>query len=81
MQAWRDKQMLKLTDHGCSKHHQRQLKLSGIEAELMTDILLSFITQPENGNFHTFICEHGHTHRLSFHILVEKWYQSVANCL
>lgn len=73
--------MLKLTDHGCSRHHRRQLKLSGTEAELMTDILLSFITHPEDGNFHTFICEHGQTHRVSFNIVMEKWYPSVANFL
>ncbi|HEX9883062.1 MAG TPA: hypothetical protein VGA79_03765 [Desulfobaccales bacterium] len=33
---------------------------------------------PSDGRFHTFICEHGHTHRLSFHTLVERLGDTVA---
>ena len=55
--------MLKLTDFGCNEHNGHQLTLSGIEAELMESILDNL---PREGEFHTFICAHGNTHRLSF---------------
>ena len=70
--------MLKLVDHGCNIHHQRQLTFKGIEAEVMTDILLYFLTSPQDGDFRTFVCEHGHSHRISFHILMEDWYHIAA---
>jgi hypothetical protein len=61
--------MLKLTDLGCNEHNRRQLTLSGIEAELMKGILYNL---PQEGDFHTFICEQGHTHRLSFYMQAQK---------
>ncbi len=61
--------MLRLTDLGCKKHERRQLNLAGREAELMTDMLYNL---PRKGDYHTFICEHGHTHRLSFIIQAEQ---------
>jgi hypothetical protein len=67
--------MLAITDLGCKKHNQRQLALRGLEAELMENILYNL---PSDGRFHTFICEHGHTHRLSFHTLVERLGDTVA---
>ncbi len=66
--------MLELTDLGCNKHNRRQLTLSGNEAEIMEDILYNL---PHEGDFHTFICEHGQTHRVSFHIKGENLYQIV----
>jgi len=61
--------MIKVIDHGCSCHSWRQLLLSESEAELMRDILFNL---PRRGNFHTFICGLGHTHRLSDLIEMEK---------
>jgi hypothetical protein len=67
--------MLAITDFGCKKHNQRQLALRGLEAELMENILFNL---PSDGRFHTFICAHGHTHRLSFHIQLDKSRDPVA---
>jgi hypothetical protein len=61
--------MLKLTDPGCKKHNWRQLTLFGSEADLVKAILYNL---PREGEFHTFICEHGHTHHVSFQIQAEK---------
>jgi hypothetical protein len=35
----------------------------------MKDILYNL---PREGEFHTFICEHGHTHHVSFQIQAEE---------
>lgn len=61
--------MLKIIDPGCHKHNWSQLTLFGPQAELMKDILYNL---PREGGFHTFICEHGHTHHVSFQIKAEK---------
>lgn len=61
--------MLTITDLGCDRHHQRQVTLSGVAADLMTDVLYNLTN---DGDFHTYICECGHTHRISFNIQVEK---------
>jgi hypothetical protein len=60
--------MLKLTDLGCNEHQRRQIRLSGLEAKLMADLIYNL---PHEGDFHTFICEYGHTHRLSFQVKEE----------
>ena len=67
--------MLKIIDHGCNKHNRRQLTLDGVEAEIMGDILYNL---PSDGDGHTFICEHGYTHRISFNMQVEKLYSLAA---
>ena len=64
--------MLTITDLGCNRHNQRQLTLGGLEAEIMGDILYNL---PKDGDFHTFICEHGHTHRINFNMQLEKLYR------
>ena len=64
--------MLKIIDPGCNKHNRRQFTLDGVEAEIMGDILYNL---PHTGDFHTFICEHGHTHQISFNVQVEKLYR------
>jgi hypothetical protein len=61
--------MLTITDLGCDRHNLRQVTLSGIEADLMTDVLYNLTN---DGDFHTYICECGHTHRISFNLQVEK---------
>ena len=61
--------MLKIIDLGCHTHHWRQLTLSGSEAELMKDIVYNL---PREGGSHTFICEHGQTHHVSFQVVPEK---------
>ncbi len=67
--------MLKLTDIGCHRHHRRQVTFRGMEAEIMKDVIASL---PREGDYHTFICEHGHTHRLSFIVSMENFYPKFA---
>ena len=57
--------MLTITDLGCNRHNRRQFTLGGVEAEIMGDILYNL---SNDGDSYTFICEHGHTHRISFNI-------------
>ena len=64
--------MLTITDLGCERHNRRQFTLSGVEADILGDILFNL---PSDGDFHTFVCEHGHTHRLTFNVQVEKLYR------
>ena len=64
--------MLTITDLGCDRHILRQVTLTGIEAELMTDVLYNLAI---DGDFHTYICECGHTHRISFNIQKEKLFR------
>ncbi len=61
--------MLKITDRGCNQHDRSQVIMFGPEAELIKDIIYNL---PRKGEFHTFICEHGHTHHISFKITAEK---------
>ena len=68
--------MLKLSDLGCKEHKGCQITLSGTEAELMEGILGNL---HQEGEFHTFICQYGHTHRVNFYFEEDKCYQSVAN--
>lgn len=55
--------MLKVTDLGCNQHRWRQCVLFAAEAELLKDILFNL---PREGDFHTYICEHGQTHSITF---------------
>jgi hypothetical protein len=64
--------MITITDFGCDRHNQRQVKLDGVEAELMGDIVYNL---HNDGHFHTFICEYGHTHRVSFTVQLEKLFR------
>lgn len=64
--------MLTITDLGCNRHNQRQVTLSGVEAELVSDVLYNLTN---DGDFHTYICECGHTHRISFNIQEEKLFR------
>ena len=61
--------MLTITDLGCDRHKRRQVILNGVEAEMMADFLYNLI---KDGDFHTYICAYGHTHRISFNNLEEK---------
>jgi hypothetical protein len=53
--------MLKLIDLGCKRHKRRYVTLSGIEAQVMEDILYNLQRVSDS---HIFICEHGHTHHV-----------------
>lgn len=64
--------MLMITDLGCDRHNSRHVTLSGVEAGLMTDVLYNL---SHDGEFHTYICECGHTHRISFNIQQEKLFR------
>jgi hypothetical protein len=61
--------MLMITDLGCDRHNLRHVTLSGVEAELMTDVLYNLSNY---GEFHNYICECGHTHRIRFNMQKEK---------
>jgi hypothetical protein len=61
--------MLKVTDFGCNDHNRHQLTLSGIEAELMQGLIYNL---PKQGDFHTFICDHGNTHLISLQFRAQK---------
>jgi len=56
--------MLKLTDSGCGQHQARQIALTGAAAALVGRLLLNL---PLTDGGHHYICEHGHTHRLTLH--------------
>jgi hypothetical protein len=60
------KKILRVSDFGCPKHGSRELTLSGSEAELMEIIICNL---QRAGEFHTFVCQQGYTHRLSVKIL------------
>ena len=64
--------MLTITDLGCDRHNQRQVTLNGAEAEMMADVLYNL---SHDGDFHTFICECGQTHRISFNAPVGKLFR------
>ena len=64
--------MLTITDLGCDRHKRRQVTLNGVEAEMMADVLYNLII---DGDFHTYICECGHTHRISFNTQAEKLFR------
>jgi hypothetical protein len=64
--------MITITDLGCDRHNRRQVTLSGVEAEMMADVLYNLTN---DGDFHTYICECGHTHRVSFSTQVEKFFR------
>jgi hypothetical protein len=61
--------MLTITDLGCNRHNRRQVTLSGVEAEIVADVLYNL---GSDGDCHTYICECGHTHRISFNTQVAK---------
>lgn len=58
--------IVRVSDLGCTKHPSREVTLCGSEAELM-EIIISNLQR--EGEFHTFVCRQGHTHRLSVKIL------------
>jgi hypothetical protein len=61
--------MLKLTDSGCAQHCPQQITLTGAAAGLVARLILNI--PPADGP-PTYICEHGHTHRLTLHPREEK---------
>lgn len=55
--------MLQLTDSGCEQHHPRHFTLTGLAAALVGRLISNL---PPTDAGHTYICEHGHTHGLTF---------------
>jgi hypothetical protein len=53
-----------LIDSGCGKHPRWQLTLTGSVAALVSSLITNL---PLKGAYHTYICEHGHTHYLLLH--------------
>jgi hypothetical protein len=57
--------MLTLVDSGCQKHELLQFNLQGLTTLVIMGVLSNL---PQDGNYHTYTCEHGKTHRLSFQV-------------
>ncbi len=57
--------MLKLVDSGCQKHELLQFNLHGLTTLVIMGVLSNL---SQDGYYHTYTCEHGKTHRLSFQI-------------
>lgn len=57
--------MLKLVDSGCPKHELLQFDLQGLTTLVIMGVVSNL---PQDGNYHTYTCEHGKTHRLSFQV-------------
>jgi hypothetical protein len=55
--------MLKVTDLGCDLHRCRQCVFLAGDAELIKNVLFNL---PREGDFHSYICEHGQTHCVIF---------------
>jgi hypothetical protein len=53
--------MMIVNDLGCVRHQVRQLRLFGPEAQVMHDLIANL---PGDKEYHTYICSHGHSHRL-----------------
>lgn len=54
---------LQFVDLGCCHHQSCKVNLSGSGLSIIRYILVNL---PKEGEFRTYICELGHTHRLSF---------------
>jgi hypothetical protein len=61
--------MLKLIDSGCGQHHPRQVTFTGGAAILAARLLLNL---PLTNGGYNYICEHGHSHRLTLPQREEK---------
>ena len=57
--------MIMLVDSGCHKHDLLQFNLHGLTTLVVMGVVSNL---PQDGNYHTYTCEHGKTHRLSFRI-------------
>lgn len=57
--------MLKLIDSGCPEHELLQFDLQGLTTLVFMGVVSNL---PQDGNYHTYICEYGKTHRLSFQV-------------
>jgi hypothetical protein len=57
--------MLKLVDSGCQKHELLQFNLHGVTTLVVMGVMSNL---PQDGSYHTYTCEHGRTHRLSFQV-------------
>ena len=58
----KEAEMLKITDSGCGQHQARHMALKGVTAALVGRLILNL---PLTDGGHHYICEHGHTHRLT----------------
>jgi hypothetical protein len=54
--------MLKFIDSGCRQHQAQHLALKGVTAALVGRLIFNL---PLTDGGHHYICEHGHTHRLT----------------
>lgn len=61
--------MLMVTDFGCDLHLPRRLKYFGPEAQVMREVIANL---PADGDNHTYICEHGHSHRLLVEVQIPE---------
>lgn len=54
--------MIMVTDFGCCQHRERHLKYFGPEALVMENVIANL---PAEGGCHTYICQHGFSHRVA----------------
>ncbi len=59
LSSWKDNEMLRLSDSGCSLHGARQLELGGFAGAIIKRLVANL---PVAGQGYTYICEYGHTH-------------------
>lgn len=57
--------MLTIIDGGCYQHPFGEFKFAGAAAELVGDMLRNL---PKVGEYHVFICKHGFTHHMIYHV-------------
>ena len=70
--------MITVIDSGCRLHQERRFTFLGEEAEVMEAVLHNL---PQTGNVHSYVCQQGHSHRLSFnkdHINLGKLAESTS---
>jgi hypothetical protein len=61
--------MLTVTDCGCCKHKSYQVTFTGNKALMMIRLITNL---PMCGEYYTFICEYGHTHRVIANLPTHK---------
>lgn len=61
--------MLTIIDGGCYQHPFGEFKITGVAAELIGDILRNL---PRTGGYHIFICRHGFTHHMLYHVTQDE---------
>lgn len=68
--------MLTIIDGGCQQHALGEFKVTGSAAQLIGDILRNL---PKVGDYHIFICKHGFTHHMIYHVSPDEIAEDVVD--